>query len=432
MPVADGLLMRSVRQAAWARSIVLLAACEPPEKERDKADAEVRPVGPPGLGLAEVSFEDLRGWRGDDQAAALDPLLRSCRVIAGQPESRNVGPDGMAGTVKDWRAPCAALAVLPPAGEREARKFFENWFVPFEVTFNGETEGTFTGYYEAELKGSWEPDGDYRWPLYRRPPDMVIVNLGKFRADLAGERLMGRLENGELVPYFTRKEIEQGALANEDLAFMWVDDPVDSFILHIQGSGRVILPDGDVQRVGFAAHNGHGFKGIGSIMLERGLIEPGKASMQEIRRWLKANPEEARALMQENPRFIFFQPIEAEGPVGAQGVPLTAERSLAVDARYLPLGAPLWLETTWPGPSEEPLNRLMIAQDVGGAIKGAVRGDFFWGTGEKALDKAGGMKESGRYYLLLPKSVVRRTVPLCGALMVIGLLLVLAAGLRSL
>jgi membrane-bound lytic murein transglycosylase A len=236
----------------------------------------------------------------------------------------------------------------------------------------------------------------------------VTVRLGRFRADLEGEKLVGRVEGGELVPYYTRAEIEDGALDKDKLAFLWAKDPADVFFLHVQGSGLVTLPDGEVTRVGFEAHNGHDFVGIGRLLLDRKLIEPGHASAQGIRAWMRENPEKARQIMRENPRYIFFRPIDGEGPIGAQGVALTPGRSLAVDTRYIPLGAPIWLDTTWPGQRDEPLRRLMVAQDVGGAIKGVVRGDFFWGPGEAALEYAGRMKQDGRYWLLLPRSVVER------------------------
>jgi len=199
-------------------------------------------------------------------------------------------------------------------------------------------------------------------------------------------------------------------LAGEGLELVWVDDPVDAFFLHVQGSGRVILEDGRVVRIGFAATNGLPFTAVGQVLLDEGKVAPGEASVQHIRDWLHANPQEASEVMRRNRRFTFFRLIEGEGPIGGHGVPLTPGRSLAVDPSFMPLGAPVWLDTTQPG-SAEPLQRLMVAQDIGGAIKGPVRGDFFWGYGEEALHHAGGMKETGRYFLLLPKAVARRYAP---------------------
>ena len=339
-------------------------------------------------------------------APALGALRRSCARLLASGDDKIVGPDGVGGKVADWRAPCAGLAQLAATDDATARVFFETWFQPFLVTEDGKDQGVFTGYYEAELKADTKPNGRYRVPLYRRPPDLVSASLGQFRADLEGESIVGRVEESRLVPYFSRAAIDAGVLAGRGLELLWADDPVDVFFLHVQGSGRVTLPDGSGLRVGFAASNGLPFYAIGRAMIEEKHLK-GDFSMQAIRDWLRANPEKAEEMMQRNRRFIFFRTIKGEGPIGAQGVALTAERSLAVDPAFLPLGAPVYLDTTWPG-SSRPLQRLMIAQDTGNAIKGAIRGDFFWGFGEAALAQAGRMKQAGRYFLLLPKSVAER------------------------
>jgi membrane-bound lytic murein transglycosylase A len=288
---------------------------------------------------------------------------------------------------------------------------------PPPIDQDGETtEGLFTGYYEAELDGSRAPDATYATPIYGRPADLVTVDLVDFRADWKGEAIVGRVVDGQLEPYPDRAAIDGGALAGAGAELIWVADPVDAFFLHIQGSGRVRLADGGTMRVGYAASNGHKFRGIARDLIDMDVLPKEDASMQAVRDWLRANPAEAAALMQKNPRYIFFREITgadalANGPIGAQSVPLTPMRSLAVDTKFLPLGVPLWLDTTWPPGSPDagqPLRRLMIAQDTGGAIKGPIRGDFFWGTGEAALDLAGGMKQTGRYYLLLPTSVAER------------------------
>ncbi len=388
---------RGALRAALALSVftgLLLGACEqrPPE------------VPPPVRNLAPVGFEALPGWREDAVSEALPALLRSCDHLAPVPDERPLGPDGLGGTVADWREPCAALRALPKDDDEALRAALAAHFIALAVRRGTEDRGLFTGYYEAELKGAMSPDERHRWPLYAVPPDLVVADLGRFRADLKGMKIVGKVEDGELVPYPERAEIESGMLAGKNLEVAWVDDPVDAFILHVQGSGRVILPDGEVLRVGFAATNGLPFTGVGRILLDNGHVPPNQASMQDIRAWLRAHPEEAREIMHQNARFVFFRVIEGEGPIGAFGVPLTPGRSLAVDPAFMPLGAPVWLDTTWPG-SDRPLRRLMVAQDTGGAIKGAVRGDVFWGYGEPALEQAGRMKEKGRYYLLLPKPV---------------------------
>ena len=357
--------------------------------------------------LEPVAFEALPGWSEDEVSAALPALRRSCGRLAAQPDDRALGPDGLAGTVVDWRAPCQAVAALPAGDDAAARAAMENHFRPFAVSNAGEPEGLFTGYYEAELKAAADPQAPGATPLYRVPDDLVIVDLALFRADLRGERLVGRVSDGRLVPYLTRAEIDSGALADRGLELVWASDPVDAFFLHVQGSGRVVFPDGRVKRVGFAGSNGHPFYAIGRALIDEGAVSRQNASMQAIRDWLRANPQKAAEMMHRNARYIFFREIDGEGPIGAQGVPLTPGRSLAVDSSLLPLGVPLYLDTTWPA-SDKPLRRLMVAQDVGSAIKGAVRGDFFWGYGEDALAQAGRMKQKGRYYLLLPKAVAER------------------------
>lgn len=391
--------IRALRGAGLGLGLAaaLLAACE--RKAPVKA--------PQQLVLAPVAFADLPGWASDRPSEALPALLRSCARLEGQPGTRDVGPGGLGGQVADWRPVCAALAAVPAGDEAAVRNAFETWFEPFQGFDNDRDTGLVTGYYEAELNGALFPGGDYQTPVYAKPRDLVTVDLGLFRADLKGRRIIGRVENGSLVPYHSRAEIDGGLLDGTDLELLWAEDPVDVFFLHVQGSGRVRMPDGSLRRIGFAASNGRDFTAIGRTLLDQGKVPPDQASMQGIRAWLRAHPEEAAEIMRQNARYIFFRWIEGEGPIGAQGVPLTAGRSLAVDPNFLPLGVPVFLDTTWPG-TKRPLRRLLIAQDMGGAIKGPLRGDFFWGSGEAALDEAGRMKQQGRFYILLPKTVAER------------------------
>ena len=294
------------------------------------------------------------------------------------------------------------------------RAFFERWFQVFRASNNDKADGLFTGYFEATLKGSRTPHPDYPTPLYRVPDNHVTVDLSKFDAALGRRRIVGRVENGNLKPYFDRAAIDKGALAGQEL--LWVSDPIDAFILHVQGSGRVVLPDGDVARVGFAAHNGHAYQSIGRALIRRGDLKPGQASWPDIRAWMEDHPDKAAALLAVNKRYIFFRErvksnsgVEGDdGPIGAQGVALTPRRSLAVDRRFIPLGVPIWLDTTWPS-SDKPIRQLMIAQDTGSAIRGPVRGDYFWGHGDAALAQAGKMKSIGRYYILTPRATAARS-----------------------
>jgi membrane-bound lytic murein transglycosylase A len=274
-------------------------------------------------------------------------------------------------------------------------------------------------------------------PLYRRPRDLVAVDLGEFREALRGQRIAGRLAGDRLVPYADRAAIEDGALAGRRLELLWVDDPIDAFFLQVQGSGRVELPNGTSVRVGYDGQNGHPYFAIGRELVERGEMPLEQVSMQSIAAWLRAHPDEAPAVTARNASYVFFRELEGDGPVGSQGVALTPERTLAVDVEFLPLGAPVWVDTVYP-PEEEsaapqtaaaevagavavaqdlplppppPLQRLFVAQDTGGAIRGPVRGDVFWGAGDRAASIAGRMRSEGRLWLLLPRALADRLDP---------------------
>ncbi len=315
----------------------------------------------------------------------------------------------VAGTLGAWRGACDAAD--QPASPEQARAFFEDWFQPFEVTDRGNAFGLFTGYYEPLLHGSRRYGGAYTVPLYRAPDDLIRVDLGRFKPDLAGQTIAGRVDGQQFVPYYVRAEIDAGVLDGRGLELVWVDDPIEKFFLQIQGSGQIQLDDGTRIRVGYAGQNGHEYHAIGRDLVASGAMTLEEVSLQSIRDWLIAHPEQARAIMERNGSYVFFRErpeLNAdEGPIGAQGVPLTAGRSLAVDPRYIPLGAPVWLDTTAPWPEGEgPLRRLMVAQDSGGAIDGPVRGDVFWGTGARAEAIAGRMRSEGRYVVLLPKAAI--------------------------
>jgi membrane-bound lytic murein transglycosylase A len=270
---------------------------------------------------------------------------------------------------------------------------------------NGEAgEGLITGYFEPYLKGSLRPSPEYSHPLYRKPKDLVSVNLGKFKKEWRGKKIFGKLNESELVPYDERADIQKGTLRGKNLELFWVNDAVEAFFLHIQGSGLIIFPDGTKERVGYAGKNGQPYFAIGRDLIERGALTRKEVSLQTIRSWLKAHPLEAQSLMNKNKSFIFFKVIKGSGPLGAQAVPLTPGHSLAVDPKFVPLGVPIWLVTSNPLNPGEPLRRLVIAQDTGSAIKGAVRADLFWGAGRRARLGAGRMKERGYLYIFLPRS----------------------------
>ncbi len=381
-------------------SLLFLAACEmAPEPPKE------------GLVLTPVAWQALPAVLEDDLVDALPALVRSCDKFAALPADRPLGPEGLGGSAGEWAPACARIAALARDDEAGLRGLLASEFMAFLVSDGGRSEGLFTGYYEAELTGSRNKPAVPATPLYGVPDDLVRVDLDLFDDTFGKKKVLGRLEGRRLVPYYDRKQIDgEGVLAGRGLELLWAHDPVEAFFLHVQGSGRVKLDDGSIVRVGFAGSNGRPFTAIGRLMLDEGIIPPSEASAQGIKAWLRANPSQATEILFRNGRYIFFREIEGDGPIGSLGVPLTPGRSLAVDPAFIPMGAPLFLETTWPG-SERPLRRLMVAQDTGSAIKGAVRGDFFWGYGAPALEQAGRMKQSGRYYLLLPKTVGQRLTP---------------------
>jgi len=334
-----------------------------------------------GLTLSPVLANSLPGWRTERHGDALAAFQQSCKVLTQRSPDDAASVSALGGQVRDWQGVCARAAALDVNDHNRARAFFEEQFNAFEVR----GEGTFTGYYEAEINASRTRSRAYSWPLYKRPPELV---------------------NGQ--EYFTRAEIESGALRNRGLELLYVDNPVDVFMLQIQGSGVVKLDDGTTTRVGYAANNAHPFISLRDELERRGYdkAEYG-ASIQSYTRWLKERPRIAMDVMNTNPRFIFFQENLNDGAIGAQGIQLTGERSLAVDLDFMPLHVPLWLEThaTAPNGSSRTIRRMMVAQDTGSAINGAVRGDFFWGSGAGALAMAGRMKSPGVYTMLLPKSI---------------------------
>jgi len=340
--------------------------------------------------LRRGNWNELPGWRDDDPAAAWDAFLTSCGALRAQ---------------QAWQDVCAAAQSASRPDRKQAQRFFETHFTPYQLLqSNGGSEGLATGYYEPLLHGSRSPTARYRYPVYGVPDDLVAVDLPAFGIDTRESRLRARLDGKRIVPYFERAQIEAGAAPLNGKEIAWVEDAVELFFLQIQGSGRIELDGGGVMRVGYADHNGHTYRSIGRLLIDRGELPPERASMQGIKAWAQQNPDKLRAVLDHNPRYIFFRelPPNLSGPLGALGVPLTARRSIAVDPRYVPLGAPVFLATTWPL-SSKPLRQLMLAQDTGSAIRGAVRADFFWGYGEEAGREAGRMKQALRMWLLLPR-----------------------------
>jgi membrane-bound lytic murein transglycosylase A len=352
----------------------------------------VAPAKPAARPLQEARWEDVKGWGADNLAETHGALLASCTVLAKQPP---------------WQAACEAARALP-AEDAALRAFFEARFRPWRVVNPDETtEGLVTGYYEPLLRGSRERSRTFAHALYGVPDDLLVVDLGELYPELKHFRLRGRLEGRRVVPYWSRAELTPQAPSLAGKALLWVADPVELFFLQVQGSGRVELPDGRRVRVGYADQNGHPYQSIGRRLVEKGELKLEEASMQGIQAWARANPQRLNELLNANPSFVFFRelPDNGGGPPGALGVPLTPGRSIAVDPRAVPLGAPVFLSTTHPA-SGQPLQRLVMAQDTGGAIKGAVRADFFWGFGAEAGAQAGRMRQRGEMWVLLPHGLV--------------------------
>lgn len=388
---------RLVAVAALALVLGALSACAPRITE-DRAT------------LQPARFADLPGWESDDPRATLVALDRSCDRRSGRAAGRAVGPFAIAGFEKNWATACAALGALDRTsldGAR-ARAFFEQRFRPWLIAGADGEEGLFTGYYEASARGARKKSGRYNVPLYKRPADLVEADLGAFFDEFRGRSVAGRVQGGRLVPYAERSRIAGGALAGKGLELLWLDDPVDAFFLEIQGSGRITLPDGKILRVGFAAKNGRPYTAIGRVLVDMGALTREQVTMQSIRAWLAANPDKAREVMEKNAAYVFFRELNGQGPIGAEGVALTPARSLAVDRRYLPLGVPVFVAADDPQGGLAPWRSLMVAQDTGGAIRGAVRGDIFLGAGDDAADRAGRMKMRGRAWILLPRDVDAR------------------------
>jgi membrane-bound lytic murein transglycosylase A len=346
----------------------------------------IRPKPAPRLTLKAASYDQLIGWQEDPVAAAIPAFLKSCGALGSRSEAATIDARTKSfdfGTAGEWKPLCAAAEQLPAGDDKAARQFFETSFVPLLAGNDGEPEGLFTGYFEISLNGSRRRGGVYQTPLYRHPPDPAR---------------------------FTRAEIEDGALNGQGLELLWVDDPIAAFFLEIQGSGRVQLPDGKIARVGYDGSNGKPYVAVGRLLLDRGVLPREQLTMANIRRWMQEHPKEGAELRRENPSYVFFREIQGDGPLGAQRVVLTPERSLAVDRGFIPLGLPLWFEAQERF-SAGKYHRLVIAQDTGGAIKGPVRGDLFWGHGPAAAAGAGAMNARGRYYLFVPKSVSARLGP---------------------
>ena len=355
--------------AACLAAASLLAACA-----GDAGGASERRVA-----MAPISFNEVSGWASDKHAEALVAFQRSCPKLTSGPEAK-IATDGGTKTIApaEWARICEAANGVRAGDDRAARLFFEDNFRPLVV----QAPGKFTGYFEPDMRGSRAPSRLFTVPVYRRPPDLTDK------------------------PYYTRAEIEQGALKGQGLEIAWVQDPVALFEVQVQGSGRVQLAEGGTLTLGFDGSNNRPYTTIGNVLIEMGVLQKGSATWPAIRDWLKRNPQQARDVMRKNERYIFFKDTKTASVAGAEGVALTAQRSLAVDTTLTPYGTPIWIDTVRPVAKKtgatEPYRRLTIAQDTGAAIVGPARGDVFFGSGPQAADWAGRMNSDGRAVVLVP------------------------------
>jgi len=354
------------------------------------------PTLPAAKPLQPARWEDVKGWGGDQLGEVMSAFAESCKVLAKQPT---------------WRAVCEEGRQLSSADSATLQKFFESRFTPWSVVnADGGREGLLTGYYEPLLKGNREKKAPYLYPVYAVPDDLLTIDLSELHPELKHKRVRGRLEGRKVVPYWSRAELinkeEQKGSPLNGKTLLWVDDPIELFFLQVQGSGRVALPDGKHVRVGYADQNGHPYQSIGRWLVDQGELKLEQASMQGIKNWAIANPKRLNEMLNANPSFVFFRELPNTGdvntgPLGALGVPLVATRAIAIDPRNIQLGAPVFVSTTWPN-SDKPLQRLVMAQDTGGAIKGAVRADYFWGFGAEAGALAGRMRQKLEMWVLMP------------------------------
>lgn len=337
----------------------------------------------------------LPGFAADNLIEAKPALDKSCGILKSRGSRTPIQTPAAA-----WQGPCAALANAQDSAS--VRSILESQFDAYLVTGQQGKDGLFTGYFVPLIEASTQRGGDYQTPLYARPSDLVEVTLGDFREELKGQRIAGTVVDGKLKPFADRAAIDGGALAGKGLELYWAKDPIAVFFLQIQGSGQLQLPDGSRHNIGYAAQNGHPYKAIGRVLIDRGELEAKNTSLQTIRAWLLAHPDQAASVMQTNPSYVFFRAMK-DGATGASGLVLTTERSLAVDNKFISYNLPMWLDTTLPGGAT--YQRLMVAQDTGGAITGVVRGDVFFGAGDRAEELAGLMKNRGAYYILVPKGI---------------------------
>lgn len=360
--------------------------------------------------IKPVRFSRLPGWGSTDILPSFTVFKASCHVFLNTQPEHPVGNDHIHLTAQDWFPACRAAEQLPlPHTSNQIHDFFQTWFEPIEFVNNKPISGLFTGYYVPAYRGSLTKSSTYPIPIYGVPRDLITVPLKAFNPDFKRQKpLVGRLKGHRLVPYYTTKAIDKGAISETAPVIAWVASRIDRLFLQIQGSGIIKLADHSLLNLQYAAQNGAPYTAIGAVLIQQGIMKKEVVSMQRIRRYLEAHPDQIKPILHKNKSFVFFKPSKETGALGTQGIALTPGYSIAVDSNWVPLGVPIWLNTTVPTPHHQnatPMQRLLIAQDTGGAIRGPVRGDVFWGSGTQAASIAGKMKQSGSYWVLLPRKI---------------------------
>lgn len=356
-----------------------------------------------------AAWTSIPGWQSDDLTHVWKAFVNNCKGLM-RPVSGSLAMQARA-TPRAWQPVCAAVVQsgMDPnsANTADVRQFLQGHLQPWRLldAAGRAASNTVTGYYEPLVRASRSRGGDYQWPLYAAPDDLLTIDLGAVYPELTGKRVRGKLVGKRVVPYDTRAEI--AAAPKQPRVIVWVNDPVEAFFLTIQGSGRAVLPSGQTIRVAYADHNGRPYASIGKWLADQGQLPLAQASMQNIKAWAKQNPGRVQQMLNANPAMVFFSEetiTDPElGPKGAYGIPLIGQRSIAVDTTFVPLGTPVFLNTTYPATSRA-LERLVFAQDTGAAIKGAARADFYWGFGDEAGALAGRMKQRGDMWVLWPKN----------------------------
>lgn len=357
--------------------------------------------------FTRVNWNSLPGWNNDDMENIWLALVNNCKGLM-RPVSGSLTAPTFADP-RQWHGFCLAMTksgLNESSGSGQIKQFLQDNLNPWRLDAAGkQAQNTVTGYYEPVIHASREKGGDYQWPLYAVPEDLLTIDLGSVYPELTGKRIRGKLDGDRVVPYDTRAQIAAKP-ERQPKAIVWANDPVEAFFLQIQGSGQALLPNGESIRLAYANHNGQPYASIGKWLAKKGEMPISKASMQNIKAWAKSHPERVQEMLNANPAVVFFEeqqvPGKQYGPNGAYGIPLIAGRAIAVDPEYVPLGTPVFLATNRPG-SNQPLQKLVFAQDTGAAIKGAARADFYWGTGDTAGQMAGRMKQNGKMWVLLPK-----------------------------